>query len=68
MGYADWDTLELTLDDDNLLWEPCQREAVYGAVFVYNSGDFGAHNPNYANALLDNANDYLTNVCVVPAP
>jgi hypothetical protein len=68
MGYADWDTLYLTLDDDNFLWEVCQREAVYGAEFVYASGDLGAHNPNYANALLDNAIDYLTNTCVVPAP
>jgi hypothetical protein len=68
MGYADWDTLYLTLDVDNLLWEVCQREAVYGAEFVYASGDLGAHNPNYANALLDNAIDYLTNTCVVPAP
>jgi formate-dependent nitrite reductase cytochrome c552 subunit len=68
LGYADWDTLELTLDDDNFNWEVCQREAVYGAVFVYSSGSLGAHNPNYANALLDNAIDYLTNTCVVPAP
>ena len=68
MGYADWDTLLLTLDDDNELWEVCQREAVYGGVFVSNSGDYGVHNPTYANALLDNAIDYLTNVCVVPAP
>ena len=64
MGYADWDTLYLTLDDDNFLWAVCQREAVYGAEFVYASGDLGAHNPNYANALLDNAIDYLTNTCV----
>jgi hypothetical protein len=68
MGYADWATLYLTLDDDNFLWEVCQREAVYGAEFVYASGDLGAHNPNYANALLDNAIDYLTNTCGVPAP
>lgn len=64
MGYADWDTLELTLDDDNEGWAVCQREAVYGAVFVFNSGDMGVHNPNYANSLLENAIDYLTNVCV----
>jgi len=68
MGYADWATLYITLDDDNFLWEVCQREAVYGAEFVFASGDLGAHNPNYANALLDNAIDYLTNTCVVPAP
>ncbi len=66
MGYADWATLQLTLDDDNFTWLECQREAVYGAEFVYASGDFGAHNPNYANALLDNAIDYLTNICNVP--
>lgn len=64
MGYADWTTLEATLDVDNLTWAVCQREAVYGAVFVSASGDLGVHNPSYANALLDNAIDYLTNVCV----
>ncbi len=60
MGYADWATLELTLDDDNLLWTVAQREAVYGAVFTFASGDFGVHNPDYANSLLDNAITYLT--------
>ena len=59
-GYADWETLELTLDDDNPSWTVAQREAVYGAVFVSSSGSYGAHNPNYANALLDAAIDYLT--------
>ncbi len=67
MGYADWATLQLTLDDDNFLWAECQREAVYGAAFVSDSHDFGVHNPTYANSLLDNAIDYLTNTCV-PAP
>jgi hypothetical protein len=66
MNYADWATLELTLDDDNPSWEVCQREAVYGAVFVYNSGAFGVHNPDYVESLLDNAESYLTNDCVVP--
>ncbi|MCL7963721.1 MAG: cytochrome c family protein [marine benthic group bacterium] len=60
MGYADWDTLYLTLDADNFDWTVEQREAVYGAEFVYASGDLGVHNPNYANALLDNAIAYLT--------
>jgi hypothetical protein len=60
VGYADWETLMVTLDDDNPNWTVAQREAVYGGVFVYSSGSFGAHNPNYANALLDNAIDYLT--------
>jgi len=64
MGYADWATLEANLDADNLTWAVCQREAVYGAVFVSNSGDLGVHNPDYANSLLDNAIDYLTNTCV----
>jgi len=66
LGYTDWDTLELTLDDDNGDWEPCQREAAYGAVFVNNSGSLGVHNKKYAFSLLDNAEDYLTNVCLVP--
>lgn len=63
VGYADWETLELTLDEDNPSWTVAQREAVYGAVFVYNSGSFGVHNPDYANSLLDNAIAHLT-----PAP
>lgn len=63
MGYADWDTLALTLNDDNLLWTECEREALYGAVFVYNSHDYGVHNSTYANSLLDNSTDYLFNVC-----
>jgi hypothetical protein len=45
----------------------CEREAVYGAVFVSNSGDLGVHNSTYANSLLDNSLDYLTNVCHTPA-
>jgi predicted CXXCH cytochrome family protein len=63
MGYADWDTLLITLDDDNLLWTACEREAVYGAVFVSNSGDKGVHNPDYAESLLTNGLDYLQTVC-----
>ena len=63
MGYADWATLLLTLDDDNLIWTPCEREAVYGGVFVDASGDLGVHNPDYANSLLDNGLDYLQTVC-----
>ena len=47
--------------------EVCEREAVYGAVFVSNSGDLGVHNSTYANSLLDNSLDYLTNVCHAPA-
>ena len=71
MGYADWATFEPLINDElvgNTTWEECEREAVYGAVFVSNSGDLGVHNSTYANSLLDNAIDYLTNVCVVPAP
>jgi hypothetical protein len=67
MGYADWAALLAILDDElegNETWAVCQREAVYGAVFVSNSGDLGVHNPTYANSLLDNAIDYLTNTCV----
>jgi hypothetical protein len=60
MGYADWDTLMLTLNEDNLNWTAEQRGAMYGPVFVYNSHDFGVHNPNYANDLLDNAIVALT--------
>jgi hypothetical protein len=66
MGYTDWETLELTLDDDNETWTSCQREAVYGAVFVFASGDRGVHNKKYAFSILDNAEDYLTNVCLAP--
>ena len=60
LGYADWATLELTLDEDNLTMTPEQREALYAGVFVFNSGDFGVHNASYANSLLDNAIAYLT--------
>jgi len=70
MGYADWAEFEPLINDElvgNTTWEKCQREAVYGAVFVSNSGDLGVHNSTYANSLLDNAIDYLTNTCVVPA-
>jgi hypothetical protein len=63
LGYADWDTLELTLNDDNPSMTVAQREALYAGVFVFNSGSFGVHNPDYANSLLDNAITYLT-----PAP
>ena len=66
MGYADWDTLALTLNEDNLLWTVCEREALYGATFVYNSHDFGVHNSTYANSLLDNGLDYLQTVCHAP--
>ncbi len=59
MGYVDWATLQVTLNEDNLLWTPEQRGAVYGAVFVSNSGDRGVHNSTYANSLLDNAILYL---------
>ncbi len=60
LGYADWATLELTLDDDNFDWTVAEREAAYGAQFVYSSGDLGVHNPNYAEALLDNAIAHLS--------
>jgi len=59
LGYADWDTLELTLDTDNLTMTPEQREALYAGVFVTESGDLGVHNPDYARSLLDNAIAYL---------
>jgi hypothetical protein len=60
VGYASWDDLMIVLDDENPNWTVAEREAAYAGVFVYNSGSYGAHNPNYANALLDNAIDYLT--------
>lgn len=66
MGYADWATLLATLDDDNLVWTACEREAVYGAVFVNASGDKGVHNPDYAESLLTNGLDYLQTVCHAP--
>ncbi|MFO7588782.1 MAG: hypothetical protein R6X22_12045 [Gemmatimonadota bacterium] len=59
-GYADWETLMATLNTDNPTWTVAEREAAYGGVFVYNSGDFGVHNPDYANSLLDNAIAHLT--------
>jgi len=58
MGYADWATFELIINDElvgNTTWTVAEREAVYGAVFVANSGDLGVHNSTYANSLLDNA-------------
>jgi formate-dependent nitrite reductase cytochrome c552 subunit len=60
VGYASWDDLLLVLDDENANWTVAEREAVYGGVFVNNSGSLGVHNPDYANALLDAAIDYLT--------
>jgi hypothetical protein len=54
--------MELTLDEDNLTMTAEQREALYGAVFVFNSGDFGVHNAKYATSLLDNAIDYLNSL------
>jgi len=60
VGYATWDDLMLELDDVNADWTVEEREAAYAGVFVYNSGDFGVHNSDYANSLLDNAIDYLT--------
>jgi len=60
MGYADWATLMLTIGVDNFTWTVAQREAVYGAVFVFESGGMGVHNPTYVNSLLDNAITYLT--------
>ena len=59
-GYASWDDLFAVIDDVNSTWTRAEREAAYAGVFVYDSGDFGVHNPDYANALLDNAIDYLT--------
>jgi hypothetical protein len=59
MGYANWEALELVIDEDNFEWTEAEREAVYGAQFVYASGDFGVHNPDYAEALLDAAIEYL---------
>ncbi len=35
-----------------------QREVAYAAIFVLNDGSLGVHNPEYANALLDNAIAY----------
>ena len=66
MGYADWATFEPFINDDlvgNETWTVAQREAVYGAVFVFNSGSSGVHSPDYARSLLDNAITHLT-----PAP
>jgi len=61
LGYIDADDLAENLNDEatgNRTWPVWQREAVYGFIFVYNSGDRGVHNQNYANALLDNAIAY----------
>ena len=61
LGYIDGQDLADNLNDEftgNETWPEWQREAVYGFIFTWNSGDFGVHNQNYANTLLDNAIAY----------
>ncbi len=61
LGYADADDLAANINDEttgNTTWPEWQREAAYGFIFVYNSGDLGVHNSNYARSLIDNAIDY----------
>jgi len=61
LGYFDADDLAENIDDEftgNETWPEWQREAAYGFIFVYNSGDRGVHNSAYANSLLDAAIDY----------
>ena len=61
LGYLDADDLAEKIDDEftgNETWPEWQREAAYGFIFVYNSGDRGVHNSAYANSLLDAAIDY----------
>jgi hypothetical protein len=61
IGYADAQDLADNINDEttgNQTWPKWQREAAYGFIFVWNSGDFGAHNNRYAAALLDNAIAY----------
>ena len=60
LGYVDAADFAAKWDDDNVnpampVW---QREVAYAAMFVLNDGSSGAHNPSYANALLDNAITY----------
>ncbi len=59
LGYADHVAFEATIDDDNLNMTVVEREAAYALVFVLSDGSEGVHNPKYAEALLDNALDYL---------
>ena len=61
LGYLDADDLAENINDEftgNETWPEWQREAAYGFIFVYNSGDRGVHNSAYANSLLDAAIDY----------
>ncbi len=43
------------------------REVAYPAMFVYEDGSFGVHNPDYANSLLDNAIQYYADEGLVAA-
>ncbi|MEZ4387075.1 MAG: ammonia-forming cytochrome c nitrite reductase subunit c552 [Candidatus Krumholzibacteriia bacterium] len=60
-GFADLAAFE----DETTGWdstaegvEPWQRESAYAIYWVVNDGSYGVHNPNYIEAVLDNAIDY----------
>ncbi len=57
-GYLDFADLEANWDSTDPLVQVWEREAIYAAFFVFDDGSLGAHNPDYANALLDNAIAY----------
>ncbi|MBC8425324.1 ammonia-forming cytochrome c nitrite reductase subunit c552 [bacterium] len=59
-GYADWVEMEDTWDSEAMGVEVWQREAAYAAFFVYDDASHGAHNPDYAMDLLQNAIDHYT--------
>jgi hypothetical protein len=58
LGYADYEAMEATLDDDNPLYEVFEREIAYALAFVISDGSMGIHNPDYTRDLLNNAIDY----------
>jgi len=66
LGYADYHDLADNINDEltgNQTWPAdWMREVGYQFIFVYNSHDFGVHNANYANALLDTAIDYANDM------
>jgi hypothetical protein len=57
-GYLDFHDLETNWDSEDAAVQVWEREALYAAFFIFDDGSLGVHNPDYANALLDNAIAY----------
>jgi formate-dependent nitrite reductase cytochrome c552 subunit len=57
-GYTDFVDMEENWDSEAEGVLPWQREAAYAAFFIVGDGSLGAHNPAYANDLIDNAIAY----------